>query len=164
MRQVMIDYTNKALGVRIITLNTNRISSTNTDWKVWKILPFFFYFPSFLFFLCVSNATPHSRIHEHRNALWVAYDPGPFEFPFGLRDSKMWCSLMLWIIDNNFVLECYHSESLEANRVAKIILVFFSMQLKITTMSAWLNNMVANITVSIYQMVGAVVCVTMVTL
>lgn len=76
----------------------------------------------------------------------------------------MWCSLMLWIIDNNFVLECYHSESLEANRVAKIILVFFSMQLKITTMSARLNNMVVNITVSIYQMVGAVVCVTMVTL
>ena len=38
------------------------------------------------------------------------------------------------------------------------------MQLKFTTMSARLNNMAVNITVSIYQMVGAVVCVTMVTL
>lgn len=73
-------------------------------------------------------------------------------------------SLVQWIIDNVFVSECYHSQSHVPNRVARIILVLFSMQLKITMMSVQLNNMAVNITVSISRMVSAVVCVTMVTL
>lgn len=76
--------------------------------KGMKNSPIFLPF-SFIFFLICKQRSPHCRIYEHTNTFWVAYDPGPFGVPPGRRDSEMCCSLMQWIIDNIFVLECYHS-------------------------------------------------------